>query len=518
MTRPRDAETDAKENPAPRVHAPELTGAFEWFNVDTPLTIRALRGKVVLLDFWTYGCVNCMHILPDLKRLEEKYARELVVVGVHSAKFANERKADNIRHIVMRYDITHPVVNDKEFAIWKAYGARAWPTQVLIDPEGYVVATASGEGKAEAFDRAIAAVIHVFDEHGGLDRRPLKPSLERERLQISTLAFPGKVLADEASGRLFIADSNHHRILVATLDGQVTDVIGPGQPRIGPTAPDGAAGFGRVDGAFEEARFYRPQGLALDGDVLFIADTGNHLVRAANLRARLVATVAGTGRQGVWGEAGGAAWETPISSPWDLVVANRLLFVAMAGLHQIWMIDLERQLALPYAGSGREARVDGPVDEAAFAQPSGVALAASTLFVADSEANIIRAVDLPPKNHVRTLAGGDLFDFGDKDGKGDDVRMQHPLGVAWAGGRLFIADTYNHRVKTLDPASGKVAVFTGTGASGRTDGRAGKAQFYEPGGLSATKDALYVADTNNHAIRRVSLATGRVETIDVRFP
>jgi len=226
MTRPRDAETDAKENPAPRVHAPELTGAFEWFNVDTPLTIRALRGKVVLLDFWTYGCVNCMHILPDLKRLEEKYARELVVVGVHSAKFANERKADNIRHIVMRYDITHPVVNDKEFAIWKAYGARAWPTQVLIDPEGYVVATASGEGKAEAFDRAIAAVIHVFDEHGGLDRRPLKPSLERERLQISTLAFPGKVLADEASGRLFIADSNHHRILVATLDGQVTDVIG----------------------------------------------------------------------------------------------------------------------------------------------------------------------------------------------------------------------------------------------------------------------------------------------------
>jgi thiol-disulfide isomerase/thioredoxin len=502
----------AQADHAPRVHAPELTGAFEWFNVDTPLSIRALRGKVVLLDFWTYGCVNCMHVLPDLKRLEEKYAAELVVIGVHSAKFANERKADNIRHIIVRYDITHPVVNDADFAIWHAYGARAWPTQVLIDPEGYVVATASGEGKVEAFDRAIAAVIHVFDERGALDRRPLKPSPERDRLRMSTLAYPGKVLADEMSRRLFIADSNHHRILVATLDGEVTDVIGPA-----PVAPAGTAAVGRADGAFADARFYRPQGLAIDGDVLFIADTGNHLVRAANLRTRLVATVAGTGRQGVWGEEGGALWETPISSPWDVVVANRLLLVAMAGLHQIWMIDLARQLAFPYAGSGREARVDGSVDEAAFAQPSGLALAGSTLFVADSEANIIRAVALPPANDVRTIAGGDLFEFGDRDGRGDDVRLQHPLGLSWAGGRLFVADTYNHRIKTIDPVSGAVAALAGTGEAGLADGPLAEARFYEPGGVSATRDALYVADTNNHAIRRVSLSTGRVETMTLSW-
>ncbi|MFI5176993.1 MAG: thioredoxin-like domain-containing protein [Vicinamibacterales bacterium] len=490
-------------DPAVRIHAPEFPLGLDWFNVAAPLSLKALRGKVVLFDFWTYGCINCLHVLPDLKRLEEKYRAELVVIGVHSAKFTNERQGENLRRILVRYDVDHPVVNDARFEIWKSYGARAWPTQVLIDPEGYVVATASGEGNAAAFDRAIAAVIHVFDEHAKLDRTPIALSPERERLAMGTLAFPGKVLADEASGRLFIADSNHHRILVTTLDGRITSVIGHGAS-------------GGIDGAFDHARFYRPQGMALDDDTLFVADTENHLVRAVDLRAERVTTVAGTGKQAAWGGAGGAARETSLSSPWDLQVASRLLFVAMAGLHQIWVIDLERHLVMPYAGSGREARVDGPVDEAAFAQPSGLALAESTLFVADSESNIIRAIALPPTNDVRTLAGGDLFEFGDRDGAGDDVRLQHPLGAAWAGGRVFIADTYNHKIKVLDPKTRRVTTFAGTGEPGLADGAATRARFYEPGGLAATAKVMYVADTNNHMIRTVSLPDGRVATIEVR--
>jgi thiol-disulfide isomerase/thioredoxin len=486
---------------AERIHAPEFPRT-EWLNVAAPLTLKALRGKVVLLDFWTYGCVNCLHIIPDLKRLEEKYAAELVVIGVHSAKFTNEGKLENLRRILVRYDIDHPVVNDASFAIWKAYGARAWPTQVLIDPEGYVVATASGEGHADGFDRAIAAVIQVFDEKGLIDRTPLPASLERERLETSALAFPGKVLADEATSRLFIADSNHHRIVVADLDGRIVDVIG-----------DGHAGL--VNGTFDGARFYRPQGLALDGSRLYIADTENHAVRMADLEGRRVTTVAGTGRQAAWGGEGGVAMTTSLSSPWDLRVTPGLLFVAMAGTHQIWMIDLERKLALPYAGSGREARLDGNVDEAAFAQPSGLALVDSTLYVADSESNIIRAIALPPENRVRTLAGGDLFEFGDRDGRGDRVRLQHPLGIAAAGARLFIADTYNHKIKTLNPETGDVRTFAGTGSEGAADGRAAAASFYEPGGIAATADALYVADTNNHAVRRIDLVTGAVNTLQL---
>ena len=485
-----------------RIHAPELTGAAGWFNVPAPLTLRALRGKVVLLDFWTYGCINCMHVIPDLRRLEEKYRDELVVIGVHSAKFANERKADNIRRILVRYDIDHPVVSDPDFAIWKSYGARAWPTLVLIDPEGYVVATASGEGHLGDFDRAIAAVVQVFDEQKLIDRRPIARSLERERLQASSLAFPGKILADERGERLFIADSNHHRVLVTSFAGKITDVIGTG-----------TAGW--VDGGFDHANFYRPQGLALDGDDLYVADTENHVVRAIDLKARRVTTIAGTGRLAAWGREGGAARETALNSPWDLQLAARLVFVAMAGTHQIWIVDLTRRLALPYAGSGREARVDGEVDEAAFAQPSGLAIADSTLFVADSESNIIRSIALPPENRVRTLAGGDLFDFGDRDGRGDAARLQHPLGVAWARNLLFIADTYNHKIKTLNPDTGDVRTFAGRGVEGRDDGPAAAATFYEPGGLSATSEALFVADTNNHAIRRVSLDDGQVRTLDV---
>jgi DNA-binding beta-propeller fold protein YncE len=500
---------------SPRVHAPDFTGALGWFNVAAPLSMAALAGKVVLLDFWTYGCINCMHILPGLKRLEEKYRDELVVIGVHSAKFTNEGQAESLRRILVRYEIEHPVVNDANFAIWKAYGARAWPTMVLIDPDGYVVAAASGEGHVEEFDRAIAAVIAVFDEQKKIGRRPLPVSLERETIRTSTLAFPGKVLADETSGRLFIADSSHHRIVVATLDGHITDVIGRG-----PSADGRSSGAGRDDGPFGDAALYRPQGLALgrDGNRLYIADTENHLVRMADLVSRQVTTVAGTGRQAAWGGAGGASGETSISSPWDVAldVDERLLFVAMAGTHQIWVVDLERRLTIPYAGSGREARVDGAVDEAAFAQPSGLAMADRTLYVADAESNIIRAVSLPPTNRVRTIAGGDLFEFGDVDGIGDVVRLQHPLGVAWSQGRLFVADTYNHRIKAIDPESRRVRAFAGTGRPGLEDGTGGAASFFEPGGLSAIREALYIADTNNHAIRRISLADGRVATLVLR--
>jgi thiol-disulfide isomerase/thioredoxin len=488
--------------PAERIHAPDLTSGGPWFNVVAPLTLKALRGKVVLLDFWTYGCINCMHVLPGLRRLEEKYRGELVVVGVHSAKFANERKSENIRRILVRYDIDHPVVGDADFAIWKSYGARAWPTLVLIDPEGYVVATASGEGHIEQLDRAIAVVVQFFDERQLIDRRPIPLSLERERLKTSMLAFPGKILADEAGGRLFIADSNHHRVLVASLAGEIRETIG-----------QGTAGW--VDGSFDHASFFRPQGLALDGDLLYIADTENHVIRAVDLAARRVSTLAGTGRMGAWGDQGGAARETPLNSPWDLVLSGRLLFVAMAGTHQVWIVDLVRRLAMPYAGSGREARVDGPVDEAAFAQPSGLTVADSTLFVADSEANIIREIQLPPENRVRTLAGGDLFEFGDRDGRGDAVRLQHPLAVAWARGVVFIADTYNHKIKTLNPDTGDVRTYAGSGVEGHDDGPSGAATFYEPGGITATSEALFVADTNNHAIRRIVLDGGQVTTLIV---
>ncbi len=482
-----------------RVRAPELTGARGWLNTDKPLSLAALKGKVVLLDFWTYGCINCMHIIPDLKKLEAKYSNQLVVIGVHSAKFENEKETENIRRIILRYEIEHPVANDADFDIWRRYGVRAWPTQVLIDPAGYVVGTASGEGNYDVLDAAIAQTVADFRKRGELNEQPLGLALERAKTGDLPLAFPGKVLADEKSDRLFIADSNHNRLVVTKLDGTLVEIIGTGER-------------GSADGDFSRASFYRPQGMALDNDSLYVADTENHLIRCVDLKARKVYTVAGTGRQMQEYGLSGPARTIPLNSPWDLQLVGRTLYIAMAGPHQIWKLDLDKQEVSTFAGSGREARMDGELAKAGFAQPSGLAVEGKTLFVADSEANIVREIDFAsPEPQVQTLAGGDLFEFGDEDGRGDDVRLQHPLGLAALDGKILIADTYNHKIKQLDPQDGKVVTLFGTGKPGQADGA--QPSFYEPGGLSVAGGKLYVADTNNHAVRVVDLKTKQTATL-----
>ena len=481
----------------PRVRAPEIVGGSGWLNTDKPLSLAALRGKVVLLDFWTYGCINCIHIIPDLKKLEAKYANQLVVIGVHSAKFKNEKETENIRRIILRYEIEHPVYNDSEYAVWQSYGIRAWPTQVLIDPAGYVIGGVSGEGNYDVIDQTIARVVEDFRSKGQLNEEPIKLVLERAKVGDLPLAFPGKILADAKSNRLFIADSNHNRIVVTKLDGTLLDTIGTGEA-------------GAADGAFDKATFYRPQGLALDNDSLYVADTENHLVRRVDLNSRNVETVAGTGQQTREYFKTGPARSVALSSPWDLQLVERTLYIAMAGPHQIWKLDLDKNEVSTFAGSGREARLDGPLLEAGFAQPSGLASNGDKLYVADSESNIIREIDLSDQS-VKTVVGGDLFEFGDVDGSGDDVRLQHPLGLVSFGDKLLIADTYNHKVKELDPKHDKVTTLFGTGKPGQTDGSA--PAFYEPGGLALANGNLYVADTNNHAIRVINLKTKRASTL-----
>ena len=482
-----------------RVRAPEIQGGRGWLNTDKPLSIAALKGKIVLLDFWTYGCINCMHIIPDLKKLEAKYAKQLVVIGIHSAKFQNEKDTENIRRIILRYDIEHPVYNDSEYAVWQSYGVRAWPTQVLIDPAGYVVGGVSGEGNYEVIDQAIAKLVDEFGKRGELNQEPLKLVLERAKVGDLPLAFPGKILADAASDRLFISDSNHNRIVITKLDGTLIDTIGTGE-------------VGANDGAFDKATFFRPQGLALAGNNLYVADTENHLIRRVDLKSRTVETVAGTGKQTHEYFQTGPARQVALSSPWDLQLVGQTLYIAMAGPHQIWKLDLNTNTVSTFAGSGREARLDGSLQEAAFAQPSGMAVIGQTLYTADSESNIIRAIDLE-NGQVKTLVGGDLFEFGDVDGTGDDVRLQHPLGLVADGNKLLIADTYNHKIKELDPKHQHVRSLFGTGKPGQTDGVA--PSFYEPGGLALANGKLYVADTNNHAIRVVDLKTERASTLRI---
>ncbi len=315
------------ENPFPRrFKAPDLDGGTGWLNTSGEITLKDLRGKVVLLDFWTFCCINCMHVLPDLAYLEKKYDKQLVVIGVHSAKFSNEKESENIRRAIVRYEISHPVINDSEMTVWNKFGARGWPTIVLIDPEGYYCGFISGEGNREALDMVIEKVVAYHKAKGTLDETPVRFDLEREKVQPTPLKFPGKILADEAGRRLFISDSNHNRIVVASVEGKLIETIGTGA-------------IGKTDGAFDKASFDHPQGMALVGDRLYVADTENHLLREIDLKGRTVGTLAGTGKQG-HERRGGALLTTSLNSPWDLVHIDGKLYIAMAGPHQLWVIDL----------------------------------------------------------------------------------------------------------------------------------------------------------------------------------
>ena len=479
--------------------APELDGHHGWLNTDKPLRMADLRGKIVLLDFWTYCCINCHHVFPDLRRLEEKYAKELVVIGVHSAKFRNERDAENLRKAVLRHDLRHPVVNDADMKIFNAYRATGWPHFVLVDPEGRLYGRVGGEGNYDVLDEHIGKLVKQFE--GKLDRAERTFRLEKEEKR--PLAFPGKILA--TADRLFVADTNHHRILVLGHDGKVQETIG------GPTE-------GRADGDFRQARFRQPQGIALDGDRLYVADTENHAIRVVDLKSRSVATVAGDGRQVYDPKGRGPS----LNSPWDVaVVAGGQVFVAMAGNHQIWTVEPSKRAASPFSGTGAETLTDGPHATAAFSQPSGLTVLGRTLYVADAEVSGIRAVDLSPSGAVRTLVGTGLFDYGDADGVGTKAKLQHVLGVHAHAGRVYLADAYNHKIKVLDPETKEVRTLFGDGQRGAEDQPgwpkegAPRARFSEPGGLWAVGDVLFVADTNNHAIRRCDLKSGEVRTLRI---
>ncbi|MFO0876963.1 MAG: thioredoxin-like domain-containing protein [Gemmataceae bacterium] len=480
--------------------APELEGGVAWLNTAGPLRMKDLRGKIVLLDFWTFCCINCIHVLPDLAKLEKKYPNELVVIGVHSAKFENEKNTAAIRKAILRYEIAHPVVNDANMSIWRAFGARAWPSLILIDPEGEIVWRESGEGLYEDLDREIANLIKIHKAKKTLNTKPMKFELALNSGDgNSPLFFPGKVVPDIKGNRLFIADSTHHRIVITDLAGKKIAIAGTGEP-------------GVKNGAFDAAQFNDPQGMALRGEILYVADRKNHLIRALDLKNQTVSTVAGTGEQGRDRDGDGPALKVGLNSPWDVLIIGSQMYIAMAGHHQIWVMDLDKNRISAFAGDGGEDIVDGRLDRSRFAQPSGLTTNGRTLWVADSETSSIRAVPLTSRGEVRTVVGLDLFKFGDEDGVGDNVRLQHALGVAYHDGKLYVADTYNNKIKQLDPVTRECKTFLG----GKAEGSEKAPMFSEPGGITYADGKLYVADTNAHRIRIIDLKTREVSTLKLQ--
>ena len=443
-----------------------------------------------------------MHILPQLRKLEERYVNEVVVVGVHSAKFTAERGTEALKQAVLRYDIRHPVVNDRDFAVWQQYAARAWPSLFFIDPQGLLVGKHEGEYRFEDLDNFIGPLVKQYSESGVLHPRPSAWRLERDLESADhEIAFPGKVLADEPTDRLFIADSGHNRLLVTSLNGDVKEIIGHGDP-------------GLADGDYRTTQFSNPQGLVLDSGTLYVADKENHAIRQVDLVNKRVETLAGTGNVAMTRSEQTDARATALRSPWDLEVVDGVLFIAMAGMHQLWSLDLQSTLLSSYAGNGRESLSDGPLMQSELAQPSGlVSNGEGTLFFVDSETSSIRSASTDPAGNVETLVGSGLFDFGDRDGVGDTVLLQHPQGLCFANGFVYVADSYNNKIKRLDPTSREVISILGDGQEGATDGAWEVAQFFEPSDVSVAGNRMYIADTNNHAIRIADLKSGVVSTL-----
>ncbi len=490
--------------PAATDQAPDFPAGQTWFNVSKPLTMAQLRGKVVLLDFWTLGCINCQHVIPDLHHLESEFGDSLAIIGVHSGKYDREHADDSVKEAVLRLGIDHPVVNDPDFTIWSEYGAQAWPTDVVIDPDGKIVGAHEGEGVYDAVEPTIKKLVTDFDATAKIDRTPLPIDLLAAPIASNFLSFPGDVLADPAGGRLFIADSDNNRILISDMNGALQKAIGSGTT-------------GLKDGPSSQAEFDQPQGLALsaDGNTLYVADTRNHALRAVDLATGNVTTLAGNGQRAQGTPAPGATGTSAsLASPWGLQLIGDSLYVTMAGAHQIWSLDLARNTLSVTAGSGVEGKLDQLLATATLAQPNEITTDGTDLFWVDPESSSVRDLSFAGGD-VTTVTGTGLFDFGDADGLPGTAKIQHAQGIAYANGTLYIADTYNHKIRTVDPTTGEVTTVAGTGSPGNTDGQGAAASFDEPGGISTAGGKLYIADTNNNAIRVLDLASGNVSTLQL---
>ena len=412
------------------VHAPELVRpGITWFNTPYGISLQSQRGKIVILDFWTFCCINCLQLLPSLRRVEAAFPDEVTVIGVHSPKFAAEHDDAKVAAAIARYGIMHPVAHDPKFQLWKSFAVKAWPTLVFIGPDGKIVGQHAGEPDPERLLQAVAEQVRIARSAGALQPKPLE--FAGIKTSDGSLAFPGKMKPLADGERFAIADAGHHQIVLLDRSGREAGRIGSGTP-------------GLADGPWRGASFNQPQGMIAAPDTIYVADTGSHAIRKIDLQSRTVTTLAGTGQRGRALPESAPALPTALASPWDLELDGASLYVANAGTHQLGRLDLATGTIEALAGDGAEAIEDGPARAAHLAQPSGLALSPDrrTLYFVDSETSSVRALHLNSSDaEVETLVGTGLFDFGHRNGEFAQAQFQHPLGLCWADGKLLVADS-----------------------------------------------------------------------------
>lgn len=474
---------------AKQSHVPDIPDRLHWFNVDSPVRLSEQKGRVILLNFDTYCSLHCLHVVADLNYLANKYPNELVVIGIHGPRFPAEKSAEHLRNAINRNHIRHPVIHDPDYRLWQRFGIHSWPTLGVIDPQGFIAGSISGEGNRHKLERIISALLARACEPPTELHAPyvLKQASELAR----PLFFPDKILATE--NRVYIADSGHNRVLATSPQGLILHQYGDGNP-------------GFIDGNGFAAAFDAPQGMVIADEFLYVADTGNHAIRRINIRNDDVVTLAGTGAMGMepGGDYFGSPREVDLNSPSGLAYKANVLYIAMTGLHQIWSLSLVTNTLEIFAGSGEEGLVDGASWNACFAQPTALSIIGHTLYVVDAGSSAIRAIDLNTR-HVTTLVGRGLFEYGDTDGIGSAARFQYPLDIKadQTQKSLWVADTYNNKIRKIRVDNKLVSSYQV------------KHPLNEPGGLAFSGNTLYIANTNCHEIVRINLRSGTTESLNV---
>jgi len=470
-------------------HLPEVPDQLYWFNVDSPVRLSEQKGRVILLNFNTYCSLHCQHVVADLNYLVDKYPNKLVIIGIHGPRFPAERNAEHVRNAISRNHIRHPVIHDPDYRLWKRFGVHSGPTLGVIDTRGDIMGSVSGEGNRDKLERIVSSLFARASQEAAELRAPyvLTQPSESDR----PLLFPDKILATE--NRVYIADSGHNRVLATSPQGHILHQYGDGNP-------------GFIDGNGFSAAFYAPQGMVIADEFLYVADTGNHAIRRINIRSEDVVTMAGTGTMGPrpTSDYFGNPLEVDLNTPTGLAHKASVLYIAMSGLHQIWSLTLATNTLEVFAGCGDEGLVDGASWNACFAQPSALSIIGHTLYVVDAGSSAIRAIDLKTR-HVTTLIGRGMFDFGDTDGIGTAASFQYPLDITADKSlrSLWVADTYNNRIRKISIQDKLVSSFRGQHA------------LNEPGGLAFSGNTLYIANTNRHEIVRVNLRSGTTESLNV---
>jgi thiol-disulfide isomerase/thioredoxin len=449
--------------------------ADKWVNLQRHLSVDELDDRLILLDFWTFCCINCIQALPILNEIHKNYSDKITIIGVHSGKFGNEKTAEPILRAIGRYQINHAVYNDDNFAVWKSFDVKGWPTQILLDTEGREIWRYFGEAP---YDQIAAALDTALENVKPDFKTAALPVKKTEKVSNdSAFYYPSKIIELKGAGYA-LSDSGHNQISILNEQGQVLQSY---------------------------AGFNAPQGMAYDrvNDLLYVADTGNHQLKRIDLKRHKVKLLAGTKRRGgIVNATPRKAIKMSLASPWDLALFDGDLVIANAGSHQLLRYSIKNKKISVFAGNGKESIDDGRYPDNSLSQPSALAVMGDDLYFLDSETSSLRRIDKSGK--VETLLGSGLFDFGYRDGTKADALMQHPLGLEAdpKKNRLFIADSYNHVLRIYDVKSGHLQTISGVAESfGTGILNADKIQYHEPNDILLKEDGrLIIVDTNNHRV------------------